>query len=167
MSCRYDKWTNQQTLEILLLRLLIWCYQAGVLRPRKKETLFYGRTDLPSRVGRSGHFFIFFFCLVAKMTPLKNWNFLKIWSFLEKKIWKKDFQLFSKIVSQIFFDFDFSKLKKKKNLTKWKNRVFFFRGLLRLIFLWYSLENSKCYFADLLLSPRYKTEVNHTKKWDL
>ena len=27
-------------------------------RPRKKETRFYGRTDLPSRVGRSGHFFL-------------------------------------------------------------------------------------------------------------
>ena len=30
------------------------------LRPRKKEILFYGQEDLPSRVGRSGQLLFFF-----------------------------------------------------------------------------------------------------------
>ena len=65
------------------------------------------------------------------MTPLKTLKMSPKSNIFGKKFWKIDFQLFLKIVSQIFFDFDqkrlilhsFSKLKKKKrkrkeNLTK-------------------------------------------------
>ena len=49
------------------------------IRPQKKETLFHGWTDFLSRVGLFGRvfFLIFFFFLVAKMTPLKTQTFPK------------------------------------------------------------------------------------------
>ena len=86
---------------------------------------------------------IFFPFLVAKMTPLKE----HLKSPQNLTFFEKYFQIFSKIFSQIFFDFckkgmilhgfsmdpvGFSKPQKgKNNLPKRKNwfRVFFFRGL--------------------------------------
>ena len=99
------------------------------VRPRKRESLFYGRNDLLSRVGQSvGTYFfkILFFFLVAKMTPRKHWNYPKSDVCFGENFGKKDFQVFSKIFSQLFcfvFVFDqkwlilhiFRKLKKKNS----------------------------------------------------
>ena len=83
------------------------------LRPRKKETLFYGRMVLPSRIGWSGHFFkYFFFFLVAKSASPKDTKISKKKkkkTFFEK-ILEKYFHLFWKIFSQIFFDFGYKRL---------------------------------------------------------
>ena len=122
------------------------------LRPRKKETLFYGRTDLPSRVGRSGLFFqiIFFFFLVVKMSPLKTQKSLKkMWQFFDKYFGKfsvifTNYQAkFLRLEPKWLILNDFSKLEKNKNknLPKWKIWVcrarktgfsffFFFCGLI-------------------------------------
>ena len=52
----------------------------------KKETLFYGPTDLPNRVNRSNHLFLdIFFSLVAKMPPPKNTKISQKSDFFEKK----------------------------------------------------------------------------------
>ena len=98
------------------LMCIVQIRYSSVIRPRKKEekkreTLFYGQTDLPSWVGRSGLFFFFnIFVLVAKTTPLKTQNFPKnsdvlFCLFVFFEILKKYSQLFSKIFSQIFFNF--------------------------------------------------------------
>ena len=67
------------------------------------------------------------------MTALKKLKFPKNLTFLGEKFWKKDFQLFPKIASQIFFDFDqkrlilihsFSKLLKKKKKEKTQGFLF-------------------------------------------
>ena len=72
-----------------------------VFRPRKKkETLFYGRTDLPSKVGRLHDFFFFnliFFYLLFQKKPPKHENFKKTLIFLQKnfgKIFRLTFKKF-------------------------------------------------------------------------
>ena len=101
------------------------------IRPRKKETLFYGWTDLPSRAGWLGHFFFEYFLFAfwwQKLLSVKkknnnnntHKNLQKIWHILEKN--------FGKVFSVIFKNFqqnflwlgqkrlilhDFSKKKKK------------------------------------------------------
>ena len=127
----------------------------GVIRPWKRETLFYRRTDLPSRVGRLGYFF---FLSGGKndspkkiLKPLKNLLYFFVclfcfvlFFFLRKKVWKNIFSYFQKFATNflwlwykwlILHGFTFSKLK-NKILPKWKiwvsqappskkNRVFF------------------------------------------
>ena len=56
-------------------------FSQSCIRRRKKETLFYGRTDLSSWVGRSGVFFLFFFLfffLEAKITLKFHQNLKKL-----------------------------------------------------------------------------------------
>ena len=76
-------------------------------KKKKKETFFYGWTDLPSRIGRSGQFFFF---LVSKMTPLENNKISQKADVFWRKILVKEFQLFRKTFSQIFFVFDQKRL---------------------------------------------------------
>ena len=73
----------------------------SVLGPlKKKKNLFYGQTDMPIRVGRSGVcfvLFLFFFpFLVAKMT-LKTQKFQKKLTFFCRKVLGEYFDFFSKI----------------------------------------------------------------------
>ena len=90
------------------------------LRPGKKRnpTLFYGQTDLPSRVGRSGDFFFFFSHLWFKKTTPKHQNFEKTDIFCSKN--------FGKIFRLIFKKFQpkFSDLgTKTADFTRfWKNK---------------------------------------------
>ena len=93
---------------------------------KKKKLCFTGRrTFQVELVGCDIFLKIFFFFLVAKMTPLKNIIPPKSDIFW-RKILEKDFQLFSNF-SQIFFDqkqlvlHSFSKLKEKKKSTKIEN----------------------------------------------
>ena len=73
----------------------------------KKETLFYGRADLQSRVDWSGHFFFF---LVAKMTSVKTQESPKKSAFFFFYFiffnFGKVFSVIFKNFSQIYFDFD-------------------------------------------------------------
>ena len=53
----------------------------------KKETLFYGLTDLPNRGNQPNHlFFDIFVFLVAKIPPPKNTKVSQESDFFEKKI---------------------------------------------------------------------------------
>ena len=66
-----------------------------------KETLFYGRTDLPSRVGRSGHFFFFFFIIFffsggKNDSHKKHKNIPKNLMFFWGKLRKKNLVTFQK-----------------------------------------------------------------------
>ena len=83
----------------------------------KKEILFCTQTDLPSRIGWSGHLFLIFFSfLVAKMTPLgkntksppKTSDFGKIFSVIFQKFLAK----FSLTLAKNGRFYGFSKLKK-------------------------------------------------------
>ena len=83
-------------------------------KKQKNKNCFYGRTDLPSRVGRA-----FFFLISGSKIDPKNTNILKrIWHFLHKN--------FGKIFWLIFKNFqlkclDFGQIYIKKNyLPKWK-----------------------------------------------
>ena len=106
----------------------------NAIRPRKKETLFYGRMDLPRRVGRDLFFFLNFLLSGGKNdSPKKKKKIPKVWCFLKKIILEKNFRLFKKKKKNchIFFDFDkkgwfysFSKiLKKKKTYQSGKSGV--------------------------------------------
>ena len=75
------------------------------IRPLKKEILFYGQTDLSSRVGWLGHFLkCFSFFLVTKMIPLKTLKISQnIWwffFFLRKNFVKKIFSYFEKFLAK-------------------------------------------------------------------
>ena len=65
------------------------------VRRRKKKTLFYGRADLPNRVGRSGFFFFNFFFNFWCKNYLKTPVFRKKSDFLCKNFLKRYFDLFS------------------------------------------------------------------------
>ena len=108
--------------------------QNCVLRPRKKKP-FYGRTDLPSRFGRSGLLTknICYLSGGKSDSPKNKKKISKKSDVFWKEILEKYSQLLSKIFSQIFLDFgqkwlilhDFSKLKKtnkQTNKTKNKNK---------------------------------------------
>ena len=82
-------------------------------RPRKKETLFYGRMDLLSTVGR---FFLLFFLLMVETNDPKNMKILRKLIFFAKKFGKID--LFSRNFSQNFRSW----LKITADFTRfWKN----------------------------------------------
>ena len=111
----------------------------------KKGTLFYGRTDFPSRVGRFRHFFffnLFSFCwqkwrpktLKSQHKNLTFFFFLSFFFFFFfRKLLEKYFHLSSKYFSQIFFNFGRNgwfymilsnkKKQKKEILPKWKTWV--------------------------------------------
>ena len=111
------------------------------IRPQIKETLFYRQTDLPSRVGRSGDFFLF---MVLKMTPKtqrcrENFDifckkyFGKIFRLIFKKLQPKISRLGQKTADFTRF---WKNKKKRKKMPKRKfgsvapvKQVFFFRCL--------------------------------------
>ena len=72
---------------------------------KKKETLFYGLTDLPIRVGRSGDFFFFnfffFYLWFQKVTPTTQ-KFRENFDIFCRKILGKYLDLFSSNFSQNF-----------------------------------------------------------------
>ena len=98
--------------------------ESKATKKKKKNTLVYGRTDLPSRVGRSGLFFSKF--LVAKIA-LKTQNFQKKSDFFCRNFWE-NIQIY---FQPKFWNFGqnngwFYKILanlKKKNLPKWKKWV--------------------------------------------
>ena len=77
-------------------------------KKKKKNTLFYGRTDLPSRVGQSVRLFLFlcvclflFLFLVAKMT-LKTLKFQpKNLTFFAETFWENMLTYFQKLSGKI------------------------------------------------------------------
>ena len=101
------------------------CHHLYIVRPQKKETLFYRQTFNVGSVCQDIFFFnIFFFFLVAKMTSLKK----TLKSPKNLTFWEKNF---GKMFSVIYKNFSqmilhsFSKLKKKNKQTnpKWKTWV--------------------------------------------
>ena len=66
----------------------------GHQKKKRKETLFYGQTDLPSRVGQSGLYSFFF--LVTKMTKKNQKSPKKSDDFCRKTIEKTFSVIFKK-----------------------------------------------------------------------